>query len=182
MLSQWRHYGWSISLLLCAAVCVLWARVTPTGFTLARTHGFPTAFWLYAWPDGLFLMVRQDAQDVPAARADWRGRPSAKVALSRWGFGSASTRLWDGAPPGGRVVATYRHIGIGYKSLLLLGMVVPTAWLASRRLARARILHAHKHRLCPGCGYDLRATPGRCPECGAVPGRVSVRTAAMDHR
>jgi hypothetical protein len=48
--------------------------------------------------------------------------------------------------------------------LPVLAGVLPGAWLVSK-LARGR---GQQTGRCSGCGYDLRATPDRCPECGKV--------------
>ena len=40
--------------------------------------------------------------------------------------------------------------------------IPPGAWLARIARSRARAMRGH----CLQCGYDLRATPERCPECG----------------
>lgn len=39
---------------------------------------------------------------------------------------------------------------------------------AVRRRRARRMREQLDAGLCPRCGYDLRGTPRRCPECGAV--------------
>jgi hypothetical protein len=50
---------------------------------------------------------------------------------------------------------------LGVASLLLPAWRFTAFWL--RRHHRRRRTHGS---FCPSCGYDLRATPDRCPECG----------------
>jgi hypothetical protein len=38
------------------------------------------------------------------------------------------------------------------------------------RLFRARVRSRRAPGLCMRCGYDVRATPRQCPECGTIPG------------
>jgi hypothetical protein len=57
---------------------------------------------------------------------------------------------------------TWWEVDIPYAAIVLL--TAACAVLASRRALRKQ----HRPGRCHRCGYDLRATPDRCPECGAI--------------
>jgi hypothetical protein len=71
--------------------------------------------------------------------------------------------------PGGATV--WRRLASPYWFMMLLTAILPGARLAKWR-RRARRLRMRRG-LCRNCGYDCRATPDRCPECGAVPPKPS---------
>jgi len=59
---------------------------------------------------------------------------------------------------------------------LLFALVLPI-WAGLQRLRQHRRQRRRARGLCAQCGYDLRATSGRCPECGTNTGASDPATA-----
>ena len=66
------------------------------------------------------------------------------------------------SPPQSFYGATYWIVVLPHWLLALLFAFLPIAWLRHHLRVRRRI----KHHLCLHCGYDLRSSTDRCPECG----------------
>ena len=79
--------------------------------------------------------------------------------LGRFGFASYSRRPTHEAFAAGGIIEFPAW-------LLILFFLLPPAIRLSM-FVRKR--HRALMNRCVRCGYDLRASPGRCPECGAVP-------------
>ncbi|HSI36873.1 MAG: hypothetical protein ACAI43_05780 [Phycisphaerae bacterium] len=69
------------------------------------------------------------------------------------------------AGPTGLVANTRFALVLPYWAPSLVFAVVSATWLV-RQTVRFRRRSVASSSLCPACGYDLRATPDCCPECG----------------
>ena len=104
-------------------------------------------------------------------QALWNGGMSGYPLQPQWHAGvlwqtytrSNIDMVWDN--PTTIYTTRYRLIVIPFWMPAAAFAVPPLLWLMSRRRRR------YGPGRCRTCGYDLRATPDRCPECGTI--RVS---------
>jgi hypothetical protein len=66
-------------------------------------------------------------------------------------------------------VALHATWGVRLMMVVVVSAILPAGWVWGFVRGRQR---ARRAGCCPGCGYDLRASPERCPECGRVVGRM----------
>ncbi|MDB5321661.1 MAG: hypothetical protein JWN40_3292 [Phycisphaerales bacterium] len=102
----------------------------------------------------------------PGPLADHSVRGSSGFITTTFGLSALDAQFQESV--GGWPGASY-HAGINGFAVAMGWAILLTAVLPSYRLAT--IVRRCRPRLghCLSCGYDLRATPDRCPECGAVP-------------
>jgi hypothetical protein len=158
-----------LSLLLCVAVVVLWVR----------------SYWVYDVVRWNRLQLSGVRGGLLVASLTSEGRQSGEFdpmvapGLTHERFPPDDGTAWDGGGPEkdwhvaglryreGAIFGSFyaRALAVPYWLLLVVGSTPFAGWLSVTRRRRMRE-RRRQGNLCASCGFDLRATPGRCPECG----------------
>jgi hypothetical protein len=177
----------AVSMLLWAAAMVLWARsyrgtdmVGRRGLSIVGEASITEPFHQAASSSGRIRI--ESGQHTAYPPREFLTRPQRNAPLWSWGLGlgpnnlasaepqvrSFWNRLGFGVYSGGSWASFYdeRYEGVmvPWYSVALLLALGPLAWLVSAGRHRRR----RRAGWCVACGYDLRASPERCPECGTA--------------
>jgi hypothetical protein len=132
----------ALSLLLCVTVVAHWLSAQPRRYLfMSGNVAFPFETKALLW------LERRDNPEVIHVMLDRY--------IVRFGF------LYGTLRP------SYRVLGVPHWPVACIAAAGPTLWCLAR-LREHRQIRRRDQRLCARCGYDLRATPGRCPECGTA--------------
>jgi hypothetical protein len=174
-----------MSAVLCAALCVMWTRSNATGTVFGYEidvvvdgspgwEGSPRisrrSYYLAIDTHSMaYAVYREELFDTPHG---WRffhndyasGDPGVVAPdLRFFGFEYRSAEYQPT-----QAAESLREWTVPYWFLVLILAVPPAIAVTTALRARQR----RRHGLCPACGYDLRATPDRCPECGVAPSKL----------
>jgi hypothetical protein len=174
----------TVSLVVCIAAGVLWVRSY-----LARTTGPMVAFdgasgavfravpvfagidsftFVGSAPGRALFVHQSSAPPVDASNCGVFGSPGSVVAYSPPVVVQGSGLLgfaYECATFRAAAGASATVLSVPFWAVMVVSSVLPLSALR-RRLRDRRLIREGR---CRACGYDLRATFGRCPECGAVP-------------
>lgn len=175
-------------LLLCLATAALWARSLRHADVLGYEGREPPGSWqrggYVSSADGVVGCEWWLRQNPPLSRplpiTGWQHTEwpiSSTTSLPNegwWGFSYHAGQIINSRPSSDgraapRYIGFFHRVTVPHWALLLVLLTPVALWLQSelRRQRRRSLMQ------CRNCGYDLRASSVRCPECGmAVPQKV----------
>jgi hypothetical protein len=179
----------ALSLLLCVATCLSWLSNCAAGWgwniDFERTHSDRRGRSAYAMLEsggGICFELSSDrwTTNDPAELDEYRAMWSSKDGFDGYwrpgddyprpkshGFIRGGFSLWRDVS---RSTEKEYQLIVPCWFVILVAGLMPGIWVFRKRRGSGGI-----GSLCPSCGYDLRATPERCPECGAVPEPAEVK-------
>jgi hypothetical protein len=186
---RWLFYAAAaLSLLLCIGSAIAWARSYNVLYAWSRQqeHRDYTGD-LEIWLDQGRLVIligivpqADRGQAYKPPQAHWRlyrepywfafrrNNTSAQFGWRFWNYDHSRRQAPPGFGPAG-------YWSAGINLALVAGVFAILPAIVRIRFLRKKYFQ-RRPGICRKCGYDLRATPDRCPECGTVPtGKEIVR-------
>jgi hypothetical protein len=177
----------AMSGVLLVVVLAIWARSYFRVDAIYYEGDDAVYLYRFGWGTGRLNIQRLEAEGDPVSRWFWHSMVPTRRGGGGLVLGTGESQFlglrlldrtekdWHSSPPGSRTApdppyTEVRELGVSVPcwQAAALSACLPACWLLRRRRRHFGRLRSDRGQ-CVRCGYDLRTTPDRCPECGTVP-------------